>query len=82
MGWVSGISVLFIVWWTVLFVVLPWGNRPDEEPPPGAMPGAPAQPRLWRKVMVTTALAVVVWLVIYGIIESGLVSFRDMAKEM
>ena len=30
MGWISGIFVYFLIWWVVLFAVLPWGVQvPD-----------------------------------------------------
>ena len=34
MGWITAIAVYFVVWWTVLFAVLPWGaHTPDERMP-------------------------------------------------
>ncbi len=82
MGIVSGIVVYFITWWTVLFAVLPWGVKPPDNPEPGHAPSAPAQPRLLKKFMITTIVSAVIWLVIYGVVESGLISFRDMARSM
>ena len=82
MGWVSGIAVYVIIWWTVLFAVLPWGIRPAEDPVPGEMPGAPENPRLWTKAGVTTAISAVVWGVVYLLVDSNLISFREMAERM
>ena len=79
MSWVTGLAVYFIVWWVVLFTVLPWGVHPPATPEPGNAPSAPENPRLWLKAGITTALAGVVWLVIYGLIESDLISLRDAA---
>lgn len=79
MGWVTGIAVYLVIWWTVLFAVLPWGIRPDDGAVPGSMAGAPARPRLALKAAVTSAVAAVVWLVVYAVMESGWVSFREMA---
>jgi predicted secreted protein len=76
MGWVSGIVVYLIVWWLVFFTVLPWGVTRRDEPVPGQDPGAPDRPLLWRKVLVTTLLAAVVWLVIFLIVSSNWLSFR------
>ncbi|QQP92118.1 DUF1467 family protein [Skermanella rosea] len=76
MGWVTGIAVYFVVWWTVLFAVLPWGSHAPEEPEPGMAAGAPAKPRIGLKFLVTTGVAAVVWLIIYFIVTSGLISFR------
>lgn len=82
MGWVSGFAVFAVVWWTVLFAVLPWGVRPPEEAEPGMADSAPAKPRMALKFAVTTALSVVIWLGIYAVVSSGLISFRDMARGM
>jgi len=27
-GWVTGLAVYAVIWWLVVFMVLPWGNRP------------------------------------------------------
>ena len=76
MGWFSGIVVFVIIWWLVLFMVLPWGIRRDEDPEPGNEPAAPANPMLWRKALITTAIAIVLWGVAYWIISNDLISFR------
>ncbi|SMH52195.1 DUF1467 family protein [Azospirillum agricola] len=81
-GWVTGIFVYIIVWWVVLFAVLPWGVRTPENPEPGMANGAPVEPHILRKFVATSIVALVVWLVIYAIAQSGLVSFRDMIKDM
>ena len=80
MGLISGVVVFVILWWTVLFTVLPWGNRAPAEPEQGHAPSAPKNPRLLRKFAITTGITVVLWLVIFAVIESGLISFRDMAQ--
>ena len=40
----------------MLFAVLPWGVRREENPEPGHDPGAPAKTHLWAKVIATTDL--------------------------
>jgi predicted secreted protein len=82
MTWFSGIVVYVIIWWVVFFTMLPIGVRsPDEagvEVGPGHAPSAPVRPRLGLKAGVTTAIAVALWGVTYWIIESDLISFRDI----
>jgi predicted secreted protein len=73
----TGAMVYVIVWWLVLFTVLPFGNRAPETVEPGHAESAPERPRMWIKAAVTTAMATLIWGVIYWIIESDLVSFRD-----
>lgn len=71
--------VLFvIVWWTVLFAVLPFGTKPvaDADEVTGWR-GAPERPRMGRKILLTTAIAIVLWAAILGIQAAGWFSFRD-----
>jgi predicted secreted protein len=79
MDWFTGTIVYLLLWWLALFCVLPIGTRPvtEADPEAGGWRGAPAQPRLGRKLVGTTILAAVLWLVAYGLIESGVVSFRE-----
>ena len=79
MGWFTAVVVYLIVWWVVLFAVLPWGVRAGEAEVPGEMSGAPANPRLGLKALVTTAIATALFAVIWLVTESGWVSFRDLA---
>ena len=59
--WLSQFFIYLIIWWVVLFAVLPWGVRPAEQPTEGHDPGAPSNPRLKMKAVATTLVAAVVW---------------------
>ncbi|MCW2247571.1 putative secreted protein [Azospirillum fermentarium] len=80
MGLVSGIAVYVVVWWVVLFAVLPWGVRAEEAPEPGTDRGAPRRPHILLKFAVTTVIAAVVWGIIDAVVLSDLISFRAMTK--
>jgi predicted secreted protein len=57
MSLATSIAIYFIIWWVVLFAVLPWGVRSQHEQgtiTPGSDPGAPAIPNLKRKLVWTT----------------------------
>ncbi len=82
MGWVTGSIVYVLIWWTVLFAVLPWGAAPDAEPEAGMATSAPARPRMLLKFAVTTVVAGVIWLIIHGLMEADVISFRDLARGM
>ncbi len=44
----TAIAIYFVIWWIVLFAVLPWGVRSQEESgsvSPGTDPGAPVDSR-------------------------------------
>lgn len=81
MNWFSGILVYVIVWWVVLFMVLPWGVRRAENPEPGHEPGAPEKPLIGRKMLVTSLIAALVWAIVFGLIEADLFSFRDWVNQ-
>jgi predicted secreted protein len=63
------IAIYFVVWWTVLFAVLPWGMRTQEEEGEvtlGTPASAPANPRLLQKAVWTTIVAAAVVAVFWG----------------
>ena len=80
MTWPTMILVFVIVWWVVLFTVLPWGAKPRDNPEIGHAASAPERPMLWRKAAVTTAISVILSLGAYWLIESDAVSFREEAR--
>jgi predicted secreted protein len=82
MHWASGIMVFVVLWWLVIFAVLPWGVRIPDKAEPGHADSAPVRPMLGRKVLATTAITVVLWLVVYLIVQSDWLSFREMARHM
>ena len=77
MGWLAGVFVYLICWWLVLFTVLPWGVKVPDQADPGHATSAPSNPRLVRKLVITTIIAAVVWGLIDLVMLSGWISFRD-----
>ena len=60
----TAIAIYFIIWWVVLFAVLPFGVRSQDESgavSEGTDPGAPVVPRLWLKLVWTTMVSLVVF---------------------
>jgi predicted secreted protein len=76
MGWVTGIVVYILVWWVVLFAVLPLWVTPAEPGDLGHAVGAPQHPYLLRKLAVTSVAAAVIWLGIYIVVHEPWLSFR------
>jgi predicted secreted protein len=72
----SGILVFVVIWWLVLFVVLPWGVTRSEQVEPGHAVEAPANPRLALKFAVTTAIALLLFALAWWLTRSDLISFR------
>jgi predicted secreted protein len=78
MNWFTGVVLYVLIWWTVLFAVLPFGTRPvaDADQATGWR-GVPAQPRMGRKVIATTLVSAVLWVLCYLLITSSWLSFRS-----
>ena len=82
MSLATSIAIYFIIWWVVLFAVLPWGVRSQEEQgtiTPGSYPGAPAIPNLKRKLVLTTIVAAVVFAMWHVIYTYRLIALDDLA---
>jgi predicted secreted protein len=80
----STIAVYFVVWWVVLFAVLPFGIRTQQdagEVTLGTTASAPVRPRLLRIAIATTIVAAIVvggmWVAVnvYGV---SLETFANM----
>ena len=77
----TGIAIFFLIWWIVLFAVLPWGVRSqqeDAEVAPGTDPGAPAIPALWKKMIWTTVIATVVFGAFYWAFVTRAIDFENL----
>ena len=76
----TAIAIYFLIWWVVLFAVLPWGVRSQGgEGAPGTDPGAPRVPRLLAKVVWTTIVASVVYAICAVIYQYRLITLDDLA---
>ncbi len=73
---VSLLAVYFVIWWTVLFAVLPFGARSQEDDAvivPGTEPAAPVRPHILTKAIATTVISTILFAVFYWLrFESGL----------
>jgi predicted secreted protein len=82
MSLLTSISVFMVIWWTVLFAVLPIGSRSYHEmglkPPGGGDPGAPVNPNLKRKFLTTTWIAVAIFTVLWVVIRFHLITLPPM----
>jgi predicted secreted protein len=80
MSWATGVMVYLVIWWTILFAVLPLGVRRVENPGPGQDPGAPERPQLLRKAMITSIVAALLWLGFFALNQMELFSFRGLSN--
>jgi predicted secreted protein len=76
MTWVAAGIIFVVVWWLVLFMVLPFGARPPDQAEPGMAPSAPERPRMGLKIAITTALALTLTALLLWLLQSGLIQLR------
>lgn len=68
MSWVSAAAVFFILWWTVLFVTLPFSLRTqddDNDVTLGTVSSAPRGPHMLRAFVRTTLVSVVIFAALF-----------------
>jgi predicted secreted protein len=79
----TGIAIYFLLWWVLLFAVLPWGVRSQGEHGDvvrGRDPGAPAIPYLGRKLIWTTIVSAVVFAIGAFLYVRRIVTLDDLGS--
>jgi predicted secreted protein len=77
----TALAIFFLIWWVVLFAVLPWGIRSQHEGgeiAPGTDPGAPAIPKLGWKLLWTTLVSLAVFAACYVVYVQHLVTIEGI----
>lgn len=76
MNWYTAIVAFTIIWWLVLFMVLPIGVRTaadeQQEAEPGHAASAPLLPRLGFKFGLTTLIALILLGVFWAVVQYDL----------
>ncbi|HEX6830199.1 MAG TPA: DUF1467 family protein [Methyloceanibacter sp.] len=75
------IAIYVVIWWVVLFAMLPIGVRTQAEEgevSPGTPESAPHQPRLLPKMLATTVVASIVFAAIYVIIVHRVITLDQI----
>ncbi len=70
MNWVSFAALFFVTWWLVLFAVLPFSLRTQDEDKDvtlGTVSSAPRGPHMLRAAIRTTIVTAIVMGVFYGL---------------
>lgn len=76
----SAIVLFAVIWFLVLFVVLPLRltTQGDEgEVVPGTHAGSPSNPRMGLRMLITTGIAAVLWALAFATIVSGWIGVED-----
>ena len=75
------IAIYVIIWWIVLFAILPIGMRTQAEEgevAPGTAESAPHRPRLLPKMLATTVVASLVFAAVYVIIVHRVITLDQI----
>jgi len=76
-GFYTGLTMYLVIWWLVLFMVLPFGARETidaEDVAKGHASSAPKRPRLLLKMAITAVITGFVYAGIYYALTTGLIS--------
>ncbi len=67
--------IYVLVWWVLIFTVLPFGIERNDEPGKGYDAGAPAKPNLKKKIIINSLIAAAVVAVIHALVVSGVIDW-------
>ena len=81
MGITGSIIVYVLIWWIIFFSVLPIGIQSNKEKfkekIDGIDPGAPINPKIGKKFLITTLITSIIFIVIYYLVEFNLLNLRE-----
>jgi len=83
MTWISVIAVYFVLWWLVLFAMLPFGLKTQDEDGEvtlGTVPSAPKGPHMLRAVIRTTIVTAIILGCFYAVTEGLGLSIDDIPR--
>ena len=80
----GSIIVYVMIWWVVFFSVLPVGIQSKKEifkdSIQGFDPGAPKNPKIAKKFLITTIITSIVFIVIYYLVNNGFLNLRNFLQ--
>ena len=84
MGITGSIIVYVMIWWIIFFSILPVGIISNKEvfrdSIEGTDPGAPKNPKIGKKFLITTIITSILFIMIYYIIELGFFNLRNFLQ--
>jgi len=84
MGITGSIIIYVIIWWIVFFSVLPVGIQSNKETfrekIEGVDPGAPKNPNITKKFLITTVITTIIFFVIYYLVRLNLLNLRELLE--
>jgi predicted secreted protein len=80
-GITGSIIVYVLIWWIIFFSVLPVGIQSNKEKfqerIDGVDPGAPNNPKIAKKFLITTIITSIIFIVIYYLVKLDLLNIRE-----
>jgi len=80
-GITGSIIVYVLIWWIIFFSVLPIGIQSNKEKfrekIEGVDPGAPNNPKIARKFLITTLITSIIFIVIYYLVRIDFLNLRE-----
>lgn len=81
----TAFAIYFVLWWVVLFAVLPFGVRSqieNGEEISGTDPGAPSVPRMAWKLLWTTVISAAIFAVGMAAFKAGYLNIERLTRLM
>ena len=73
--------IYLLIWWTMLFTVLPLGVTRHGEEGRGFDAGAPAKPEMKKKLILNTILSAVILAVIQILVVTGVIDWHGLFED-
>ena len=84
MGITGSIIIYVMIWWIVFFSVLPIGIQSNKETfkesIEGIDPGAPKNPKIAKKFLITTIITSIIFIMLYYAVKLGLLNLRNFLQ--
>ncbi len=81
MGITSALVLYAVLWFLTFLIVIPIRLKTQGDVGqivPGTHAGAPHEPQLKKRALITTAVAAVLWVIIAYVLISGMLTVRDI----
>ncbi len=84
MGITGSIIIYVMIWWIIFFSILPVGIQSNKEifkeRLEGADPGAPNNPKIAKKFLITTIITSILFILIYYFVNNGFFNLREFLQ--
>ena len=84
MGITGSIIIYVMIWWIIFFSILPVGIKSNKEvyrdTISGSDPGAPINPKIGKKFLITTIITSILFIMIYYIVDLGFFNLRNFLQ--